>query len=147
MDILTHDEIQQHLQEVYDEQVRIYDASRILGSCVVGLANYNLAENMDEVRTVTVYVPTWEELCMVYPIYKEKDNNVIIDIRYYFNVKAMDIEQIKVENITIPNDLIENFKARMSNGIRVWNRYNDILTDMANVRAFKYNNVERSLVE
>lgn len=74
--------------------------------------------------------------------FDESDN-----IRYYFNVKAMDIEQIKVENITIPNDLIENFKARMSNGIRVWNRYNDILTDMANVRAFKYNNVERSLVE
>ena len=85
MSILTHDEIQQHLQEVYDDQVRIYDASRILGSCVVGLANYNLAENMDEVRTVTVYVPTWEELCMVHPIYKEKDNNIIIDIRYYFN--------------------------------------------------------------
>ena len=81
MSILTHDEIQRHLQEIYDEQIRIYDASRILGSCVVGLANYNLAENMDEVRTVTVYVPTWEELCMVYPIYKEKDNNII-----YYNL-------------------------------------------------------------
>jgi len=85
MGVLTHDEIQKHLQEVYDEQVRIYDASRILGSCVVDLANYNLAETMDEVRTITVYVPTWEELCMTRPIHYEKDNNVIIDIRYYFD--------------------------------------------------------------
>lgn len=85
MPILTYDDVQAHLQEVYNTWTKIYDSSRILGSCVVGLANYNLAESLDEVRTVTVYVPTWEELCMCYPIHFEENNNVIIDIRYYFN--------------------------------------------------------------
>lgn len=93
MSLLTYDEIQELLQEQYDKNCEKYGASHILGSCVTGLANYNLAETAAEVRTVTVYLPTFEELCMTRPIKQELDNHMIIDIRFYYSAMQADVEK------------------------------------------------------
>lgn len=93
MNLLSYDEIQSLLQEQYDKNCEIYGTSHILGVCVTGLANYNLAETASEVRTVTVYLPTFEELCMTRPIHQEENNHVIIDIRYYYSAMQQDVEK------------------------------------------------------
>ena len=80
--MITKNEIEQILYSVYNTHVSKYGKNHIFGSFVVGKANYGFAETIDEIRCVTVYIPTFEELCLSLDTHKEKD---VYDIRQAYN--------------------------------------------------------------
>lgn len=88
-------DLEKMLQEEYDERVKTYGESRILGTFLVGTANYGYAETEDEVKFATLYLPNFEELCLSDLSHnKVFDNqNIMYDLRKGYN-GAADYEQI-----------------------------------------------------
>lgn len=74
--------IKEKLQEEYNKNISKYGNNSIFGTFVIGIANYGFAESVDEIKFVTVYLPTFEELC----IGGIKYNEGIYDIRKAYDM-------------------------------------------------------------
>lgn len=61
--MLSKEDIRIHLAAEYGTYVREFSENNILGTFTVGKANYGFAENENDLRFITVYLPTFEELC------------------------------------------------------------------------------------
>lgn len=83
------------LQEEYNKQVKTYGESRILGTFLIGIANYGYAELEEEVKFVTIYLPNFEELCLGDLSHNKvfDNHNMMYDLRKGYNAAA-DYEQI-----------------------------------------------------
>lgn len=80
--------IQDLLMEEYEKHVKNFGEARILGTFSTGIGNYGFAESEDELSFVTVYLPTFEELCFSKIKYKDEKDFAIhfIDIRTVYNI-------------------------------------------------------------
>lgn len=75
------------IKNCYNKNIEKYGSNQILGTFVVGLANYGFAETAEEIQTVTVYLPTFEELCIGGIEYDNTDgfSEELYDIRKAYN--------------------------------------------------------------
>lgn len=80
-----------------------------------------------------------------YLVNEFKDENIslkelynYINTRYYFNIMKLSLCEVHSKTITISQDIIDDIKNRLYNGLRFWNITED---DIGN---YKYDNVERS---
>ena len=83
------------LQEEYNKQIKTYGENRILGTFLIGTANYGYAESEEEVKFVTIYLPNFEELCLGDLSHNKVFDNqsMMYDLRKGYN-GAADYEQI-----------------------------------------------------
>lgn len=86
MNILADELIQEECQKVYDKYINIYGSSRMLGVFPIGLANYGLAETLDELQFTIVYVPNFEDICTGIREFPHTDNIYTIDIRQCYDI-------------------------------------------------------------
>lgn len=80
MNRISNDKINKYLQEKTDILLEQYP-NQIMGTFVIGKANYGLAETLDEIYIVALYLPTFEEICFSNkPFYLyDKENRIVID--------------------------------------------------------------------
>ena len=52
------------LQEEYNKRIKTYGENRILGTFLIGIANYGYAESEEEVKFVTIYLPNFDNAQM-----------------------------------------------------------------------------------
>lgn len=63
MSLVSSQEVKQLLTDQYNFLIKKYGDKRVLGIFTYGLYNYNLAEDISEVKTVACLFPTFEQLC------------------------------------------------------------------------------------
>lgn len=63
MSLVNSQEVKQLLTDQYNFLIKKYGNKRVLGIFTYGLYNYNLAEDISEVKTVACLFPTFEQLC------------------------------------------------------------------------------------
>lgn len=105
MNKITDEDIMQILYEQKEYLKTIYNEKQILGIFVYGKANYGFAENIEDIKTVICYIPTFEEMCCDnhdVKIFYVKDNKKrkirICDIRL-INILARSQGQIIMETV------------------------------------------------
>lgn len=78
--MLSKETIMQELNKVTDKLKQKYDEKYIFGVFVIGMANYNLADDISELKYIMIKLPTFEELCLSIPqvYFDEKYPNVEI---------------------------------------------------------------------
>ena len=62
--MLSDEYILQKVNEVYNSYVEKYGENNILGTFIIGNANYGFAETDEDLVYVTIYLPSFEELCI-----------------------------------------------------------------------------------
>lgn len=97
MNKITDKEIKDYLQKQTDNLIQEYGKS-IIGTFVIGNANYGFADNINEIFIVALYAPTFEELCFGGPFHKyDRSNRIVID----------DIRHVYTAEIDIWKDYLE----------------------------------------
>lgn len=82
---LSEDKIIEYIQKQYEYLIHKY-SNHILGIFVVGSANYGFAEEGENITTVGIYIPDFEDLCTK-PAANWTENNIfMVDIRRMYNV-------------------------------------------------------------
>lgn len=78
------------LQEEYSKRIKTYGENRILGTFLIGIANYGYAESEEEVKFVTIYLPNFEELCLGDLSHNKVFDNqsIMYDFRKGYNAAA-----------------------------------------------------------
>lgn len=91
MNKISDKEIMSYLKEQTDILIKEY-GHQIIGTFVIGNANYGFADSIDEVYITALYVPKFDELCFGVPFHKyNKETRVVIDdVRHYYTAE-MDI--------------------------------------------------------
>lgn len=80
MNKISNEEILRVLNNKNQQYKNEYSEDRIFGTFVIGLANYGYAENADEIKTITIYLPSFDELCTARP----QATSELIDIRFFY---------------------------------------------------------------
>ena len=91
--------IQEYLKKEYNNFVSEYGKKHILGTFVVGKANYGYIDSLQDIQFITIYIPSFEELCL-HSIDQLKHNKInttlgkIVDIRklYQATMKPDSVE-------------------------------------------------------
>lgn len=110
MNKISNDVINQKLKEDNLQLRHKYGENRIFGTFVVGLANYGYAETTDEIKTITVYLPSFEELCISKPRAKED----VVDIRMFYrpeNIMKYNYLELLFSDYCIINPKYSNIYA------------------------------------
>ena len=87
MNKIKDEEIFNILQKQYDNLTQKINEKQIFGIFVYGKANYGFAESIQDIKTVFVYLPTFDEMCTIEPDFNIKTNYEIYDE----NIKKVDI--------------------------------------------------------
>ena len=87
---MSNFDLDKMLQEEYNKQVKTYGENRILGTFLIGIANYGYAELEEEVKFITIYLPSFEELCLGDLSHNKvfDNHNIIYDLRKGYNAAA-----------------------------------------------------------
>jgi len=87
--MLDNSVILNKLKEKYTSLVEKYGENRILGTFVIGNANYSFAETEDDLIFYSIYLPSFEELCM-------RNEEQILD-KYIYDIRDLYSITIKDE--------------------------------------------------
>ena len=71
----------QKVNEVYNSYVEKYGENNILGTFIIGNANYGFAETDEDLVYVTIYLPSFEELCI--GIFNNNEDNKDTNYKFY----------------------------------------------------------------
>lgn len=89
MNILPKKCIENNLKIRFGENLNKY-GDRLLGTFVVGIANYGFATDIQEIRYITIYFPSFSDMCTSRPAYITTDDETLIDIRICYNAFEKD---------------------------------------------------------
>lgn len=64
---MNENEIREYLQQEYNYFIDKFSENRILGTFLIGKANYGFAKDEGDLHFITIYLPTFEELCVTTP--------------------------------------------------------------------------------
>lgn len=80
--------LNQLVNETLQKRIQEKGKEHILGSWIVGDARYHYCQENDTPTIITIYLPTITQGCLYTPASwkKEKSNDLLIDIRYYYKV-------------------------------------------------------------
>ena len=84
--MLSDEYILQKVNEVYNSYVEKYGENNILGTFIIGNANYCFAETDEDLVYVTIYLPSFEELCI--GIFNDDKDNEYANCKFYDNSKC-----------------------------------------------------------
>ena len=79
--MLSDEYILQKVNEVYNSYVEKYGENNILGTFIIGNANYGFAETDEDLVYVTIYLPSFEELCI--GIFNDDKDNEYANCKFY----------------------------------------------------------------
>lgn len=123
MNKITNEEINEFLSKQFSFLESMYDEKQCLGLFTYGKANYGFAENIDDVKTVLCYIPTFEELCcqtetvgIKYIKYNENKKIRVCDARLLYNL-ALKQEQIILEAV------FSDYKVLNSRYKKIFDKY------------------------
>lgn len=88
--MLNKDDITSALKEEYDYYIQQYSKNRILGTFVIGKGNYGFAKTINDLHFITIYLPTFDELCIGKPkhIYQTTEHGVLLDMRRVYTISV-----------------------------------------------------------
>lgn len=98
---MTEKRIKEILEERYKEAQDKYGKNRLLGIFAYGKINYGFAKTIDDLKTLIIYIPTFEEMCIELTPIKECNEghtNCVIDIRTIYN-KTVHQDSISIETL------------------------------------------------
>lgn len=72
MNKIKDEEIIQTLQNQFKHLIEIFDERQIFGIFTYGRVNYGFAESIDDIKTMVIYVPSFEEMCTKPALLTEK---------------------------------------------------------------------------
>lgn len=79
---LDNKEIQECLEEEYQRVCKKYSKNKILGTFVLGKANYGFADSKNELNFFSIYIPSFDELCWG----GKPRHDEVVDIRWFYQV-------------------------------------------------------------
>lgn len=92
MNKIQDEEINCILQKQYNNLIKKYSEKQIFGIFAYGKVNYGFADKIQDLKTVFIYLPTFEELCTIEPNFNIKQNEEVngdiikkVDIRGLYN--------------------------------------------------------------